>query len=224
MFKKSFFAASLFAFSLLSACSSPAPLNANIAPQVLRQQSASQTLNQGFFPTQAGYRWEYGVTISPVNDPLVEEKGTYTLALEKVSPAAQGQRLEMRAQSSFTSHYSFPSLLQNQDGVQLQDMTFLGLGSDEVKGLKIDFLHQGLQAGQRWEDPNWIAKVKGLESVSVPAGNFQAWRIEVIATYDRAYTAVGDYWLAPGQGVIKSNLTIPGWHVESVLTRGGLQR
>lgn len=218
-------AASFALLSLLSACSNPAPLqNAALAPQIVRQQSLANPLNAGFFPTQAGYRWEYGVTIAPVNDPLVEEKGSYTLELEKVTPAPQGQRLELRAQSSFTSQYSFPSLLQNQNGVQLQDMTFLGLGSDEVKGLSIDFLHTGLQNGQRWEDPNWIAKVKGFETVTVPAGTFQAWRIEVIGTYDHAYTAVGDYWLAPGTGVVKSKLTIPNWHVEMVLTRAGLQR
>jgi len=217
--------AGLLILGLLSACANPVPVqNQALQQQILRQQSAANPLSSAFFPVQAGYRWDYGVTIAPVNDPLVEEKGTYTLELLKSTPAPQGQQLELRAQSSFTSRYSFPSLLQTNSGVQLQDMTFLGLGSDEVKGLKIDFLHAGLQNGQRWEDPNWIAKVKGFESVSVPAGTFQAWRIEVIGTYDHAYTAVGDYWIAPGTGVVKSKMTIPNWHVETVLTRGGLQR
>jgi len=213
--------------SLLSACQAPLiGLHSQppAQPQLLQRQSAPQHLQAPLFPVQQGFFWEYGVTLAPVMDPLAEEKSTYTLALEKVTPTPQGTRLELRAQSGFNNRYSFPSLVQSPQGIQLQDMTFLGLGSDEVRGLSIPFVQQPLSPGQRWEDENWIGKVKGLEPVTVPAGTFEAWRIEVIGTYDRAYTAVGDYWLVPGMGVVKSAYTVPNFHIESVLLQAGPRR
>lgn len=216
---------SLSALVLLASCSSapqPNTLAARpLAPQVnsLRQQAAPRTA--ALFPVEQGYHWDYEVTIAPVNDPYAEEKGSYTLDLEKVTQGPAGTQLELRAVSGFTQYSSFPTLIQNEREVRLQDMTFLGIGSDEVRGLSLSFIQQPLQPGMRWEDENWIGKVKGLETIQVPAGRFQAWRIEVIGTHDQAYTAVGDYWIAPGVGVVQSKLTTPGWHVDSVLSRAG---
>jgi hypothetical protein len=55
----------------------------------------------------------------------------------------------------------------------------------------------------------------------VPAGTFEAWNIDVIGTYDQQYTAVGHYWVAPGKGIVKSELSIPGWNMESVMIPAG---
>lgn len=208
---------------LVSCQSSPVTsLPSSAMAPSLQRMSAPQTARAPLFPTQAGYTWNYDVTMSPVMDPLVEYKGTYDLSIERSNP--QTGALEMRAFNSFTTRYNFPTLVQSPQGIQLKDMTFLGHGAEQVRGLSIDFVKLPLQTGARWEDPNWIGKYKGQEKVVVPAGTFQAHRIEVIGTFDHAYTAVGDYWLVPGKGIVKSTLTVPNWHIETVLGFSGLKR
>lgn len=201
----------------------PAPVAINSAqlqqaPSFNRQQAASV---DAFFPYQVGQTLTYAVTLSPVNDPLVSEKAEYTLRVEEVNSQSQGQNpaqeIVFRASTSFGGKYQYPRVLESAQGVRLLDATLLGMGADEVKGLSIDFLHKDLKVGQRWEDENWIAKVKAQEDVIVPAGRFKAWKIEVIGTFEQAYTAVGDYWLVPGVGMVKSVLTQPGWHITSEL-------
>lgn len=229
MLKKSLLSLALLA---LTACQAPvlnAPQamlpRAPLAAQAqLRAQTQAQAQTAPLFPVQAGYHWEYEVTIAPVQDPYAEEHGNYSLNLESVTPSPQGDKLEFRAMSSFTTSYTFPTLIQSDQGLTLQDMTFLGLGSDKVQGLSLNFVQAPLQAGQRWEDEYWIGKVKGQEDVTVPAGTFRAWRIEVIGTFQQAYTAVGDYWFVPGQGMVKSVLTVPGTHIEMDLAQSGLRR
>ncbi|HEY9843627.1 MAG: hypothetical protein ACAI44_40740 [Candidatus Sericytochromatia bacterium] len=221
MLRRLFLLAGLASF--ITAC---APAGLNPGPVGVRQQAVrpAPRTAAALFPVQQGYHWDYAVTVAPVMDPDDEDHGTYSLEIDKAVPGPAGTRLELRGLSGFSHSYSFPTLIQGPDGIQLRDMTFLGLGADEVQGLGIDFIRLPLQPGQRWEDENWIGKVKGFETVSVPAGNFQAWRIEVIGTYDQAYTTVGDYWIAPGQGVVKAVYTIPDFHIEMLLTRAGLRK
>lgn len=211
--------------SSLSACQSPSlqsPLHTPLrAPlQSLAQQRVpvhAQQQSRALFPEEQGTKWDYAVTLAPTMDPLAEEKGSYSLLLEKVKSTPQGKRLELRAQSGFNGYYSFPTLIQGPQGIQLEDMTFLGIGSEAVRGLKIDFLKLPFQAQQRWEDEYWIGSYKGRETVRVPAGEFEAERVSVIGTFQNAYTAVGDYWIAPGVGVVKSDINIPGFSVLSEL-------
>lgn len=206
---------------MLTACNT-APAVFNPATPALRstnpvfnRQQASRS--EAFFNYRVGQTLTYAITLSPVNDPLVEEKAEYTLKVEEVNAQPQGQEVVFRASTSFGGKYQYPRVLESAQGVRLLDATLLGMGADEVKGLSIDFLHKDLQVGQRWEDENWIAKVKAQEDVVVPAGRFKAWKIEVIGTFEQAYTAVGDYWLVPGVGMVKSVLTQPGWHITSEL-------
>lgn len=205
----------------LSACSRPAamPMVNAPAPQTMAQQAVAQAAvqSEAFFPYQVGQTLNYAIRLSPTNDPLVVEEAEYTLTVEEVTPGPQGQQIIFRASSSFGGKYQYPGLVETAQGVRLTDATFLGLGADEVKGLSIDFLHKNLQVGQRWEDENWIATVKARESVTVPAGTFNAWKISVIGTFEQAYTAVGDYWFVPGVGMVKSDLSQPGWHMTSLL-------
>ncbi|PKL77233.1 MAG: hypothetical protein CVV27_06245, partial [Candidatus Melainabacteria bacterium HGW-Melainabacteria-1] len=165
------------------------------------------------FPVQQGYGWDYQVTVAPVMDPDAEDHGSYSLQIDKVKVGPAGSELELRGLSGFSNRYSFPTLVQRPQGVQLQDMTFVGLGADEVPGLKLELFQLPLEVGRRWEDENIIGKVLSFETVNVPAGSFKAWRIEVIGTYDREYTIVGDYWIVPGVGIVKARYTVPGFHV-----------
>lgn len=208
---------------LITACAAPLPATV-VAPRpaVLQAQSARQ--NAPLFRVQENFEWRYDVTISPVMDPYVEDKGTWTLRTDRITQNGGRTVLELRAIDNFRPEYVFPTLIQDAQGVTLKDMTFLGMGSDKVAGLQIPLVKMPLQAGARWEDENWIGKVKGLEKITVPAGTYDAWRIEVIGTWDSAYTAVGDYWFVPNLGMVKSRMTIPNWHVDTQLTHTGVAR
>lgn len=209
--------------SLVSAFAACSPtLNSPAARPVLTAQATPKNLP--WFPTQQGYRWDYDVSIAPVMDPDAIDKGTYHLSVDRVAPSANGDLIELRGLSGFNNRYTFPSLIQNPQGVTLQDMTFLGIGSDEVKGLQIPLIKMPLQVGQRWETNEWLAKVKGPETITVPAGRFETMKIEVIGTFEHEYTAVGDYWFSPGKGLIKAVYTVPDFHVEMLLTQTGLKR
>lgn len=205
----------------VSACGPQLPASFPQATS-LTAQRATPRQSEALFPVQQGYRWDYNVTVAPVMDPYAEEHGTYSLQIDRATATPAGTQLELRGLSGFTQNYSFPTLVQGPNGVQLRDFTFLGFGSDEVKGLSIDFLRNPLQAGIRWEEDNWLAKVKGQETIQTAAGRFQAWRIEVIGTYDHAYTAVGDYWVVAGIGIVKAVYTVPDVHVEMELAKSGV--
>jgi hypothetical protein len=217
--------------SLFAACS---PI---LQPSVSNQLTASSTLtstikpaaptvltlrNENLFPTKRGYRWEYNVTSRPNTDPLAIEKSNYSLEIEKVETTTAGTKLGLRTLSGTSD--SLSSLVINKESIQLQDATFLGFGSESVLGLNLSFLKQPLQTDLKWEDANWLGKVKGIESVTVPAGSFQTWRIEVIGNYGQAYTAVGHYWIAPGVGIVKALYSLPNSKVEMVLNKSGLRQ
>ena len=55
-----------------------------------------------------------------------------------------------------------------------------------------------------------LAKHNLLKPMTVPAGTFKALKISAIGTYDNEYTCVGDYWVAPGVGIVS---TMPTYEV-----------
>lgn len=198
---------------LLNSCT---PVFTN--PPVASRVQAQSVMRQDFFPAQEGFEWQYELTVAPVMDPDDEKQFSYTIRTDKVVQQSGQTRLELRMNDAFAGGgYVFPSLVLSPQGVQVSGSTFLGPGADYAEHISIDFLHLPLVNGSRWDDGNWLAIVKGQEQVSVPAGTFQATRIEVIGTYDQAYTAVGDYWLVPGTGIVRSRYSIPDWHVENRL-------
>lgn len=205
---------------LLGACH---PLHPSVAPARLQTQTQQLQRRVALFPIEIGYTWDYELIVAPVSDPDAEEQGSYTVQIESIQQGPQETVLQLRAYDTFFTRYSFPSLVQSAQGIQLRDATYLGFGADEVKDLKLNFLPSALKGGLRWEDPHWIGKVIAQESVEVPAGRFTAWRIAVIGTWKQAYSAVGDYWIVPGEGIIRSRLSIPGWHVETRLLSGGVR-
>lgn len=189
-------------------------------PSTLRQAPAGRleaASEAPVFPTTPGHTWQYRVVAHPADDPYVDYDGTETMQIDSVRRDGGATVLSMRAIDSFTERYRFPVVTMTADKVQLQGVEYLGVAADNVDDLTIDFLRFPLQAGFRWDDGLWVGELKGQESVRVAAGTFRAWKLGVIGTHDQAYTAVGTYWVAPGVGIVKSELNIPGWDVESEL-------
>ncbi len=216
---------------LLSACSpmvfTPAPpLTTPFRPAELpdftkpiQTQSTTTLRNNKLFPIKRGYRWEYNVNSTTRQNPLKLEKSVYQLEIDKVENTTDGTRLDLRSGSTPAAR-----LLITNSQITLQDTTFLGYGAAAVQGLNVKFLQEPLAIGEGWEDQYFSGKVRGTEKVEVPAGTYEAWRVEIIGTYGQSYTAVGDYWIAPGVGIVKAIYNLPDAYVDMRLTKAGLRQ
>lgn len=219
-------------FLVISACQSPQLSDSNIIvensqnvqntkisskPTVLKSETNS------LFPSTPGYTWNYDVVFHPADDPYVDYKGTYTLEVESSKKSSNNTVINLRGIDSLYSKYNFPVLTISKDNVSVKGITYLGFGAVPAEDLTIDFLHLPFKAGEKWDDELWTGQTMKSEKVTIPSGTYDAWRINVIGTYQQTYTAVGNYWISPGIGIIKSELSVPGWSVESFLTSSAIK-
>lgn len=194
----------------------------SLAPTAQRAAGALQArASEALFPADPSSVWQYEVTAHPVDDPYVDYKGTETVTVDSVRRQNGRTVLQLRAIDDFTDRYRFPVVTEGPEGVSLQGVTYWGTAASSAEELKIEFLRFPLKPGGRSDDGLWISEVKRKETVKVPAGTFEAWRVSVIGTYEAQYTAVGTYWVAPGRGIVKSDLNIPGWNIESEMIPAG---
>lgn len=175
-----------------------------------------------FFQADAKTVWQYEVSATPGDDPYVDPlKGVETVTVDAIRRSGDTTTLNLRAIDDFTNQYRFPTIVETAEGVEMKGVTYWGTAADGVDELSIGFMKFPLKPGARWDDGAWIGKAMGKETVKVPAGTFEAWKIDVIGTHEQRYTAVGKYWVAPGRGIVKSELSIPGWDIKSELIPAG---
>lgn len=200
------------AMAVLAGCGVPAGMRTvAVAPKAKAASEAPM------FPATPGHTWQYKVVAHPADDPYVDYEGTETMEIESVRREGTATVLSMRAIDSFTTRYRYPVVTMTADKVTIRDVEYLGVAAATVEGHSFDFLRFPLTAGTKWDDGLWIGEAKGQETVTVGAGTHRAYKVSAIGTHAQAYTAVGDYWVAPGVGIVKSDLNIPGWNVESEL-------
>jgi hypothetical protein len=212
-------APALAALALGLAACTHAPVG---APAASKAAAAARAFARAdLFPTNPGAVWQYAVVGHPTDDPYVDYPGVETVTLQQATRKGGRTTLQLRALDDFTNRYRFPELSFDEQGVTLRGVTYYGPMAGEAEGHAIDFLHLPLAAGTRWDDGAWIGQIKGEETVKVDAGTFKAWKVAVIGTYDQAYTAVGDYWIAPGVGIVKSELNTPAGIFECQLIPAG---
>lgn len=173
------------------------------------------------FPTQPGTVWQYEVVGHPTDDPYVDYPGVQTVTLEAAAKKGGRTTLQLRALDDFTNEYRFPELSWDENGVELRGVTYYGPMMAAADGHAISLLRFPLQAGKKWDDGQWVGEIKGEETVKVHAGTFKAWKVSAIGTYENAYTAVGTYWIAPGTGIVKSELNTPSGIFESQMIPAG---
>jgi hypothetical protein len=168
-----------------------------------------------------GYTWNYDVLFHPTDDSQSDSTGTETLSVKSASTVNGKTVVELRDEDSFIYDIRTPVLEMDDQGVVMKNVAYIGPAAGIAEGHTIDFLHLPLQTGAKWDDGLWCAKVQGQETVQVPAGTFNAYKIYVIGTYEQAYTAVGDYWVAPGVGIVKSDLTCEDYQITTELKSSG---
>jgi hypothetical protein len=195
--------------SALAACGTPAvrPL-ATLPTATAQQASAFRTAD--LFPTSAGHVWQYATHAQYTDDPDVDYPGSESATIESVRRSGRSVTLQLRVVDDFTSKLRFPTLTMDESGVRIAGMTYWGSGAREAQGYAFQLVGFPLTPGHKWDDGEWAGTIKGQESVKVPAGTFTAWCVEAFGSMDSQYTAVGKYWIAPGVGIVKSDLTIPG--------------
>lgn len=174
-----------------------------------------------FFAAKPGSVWQYEVVAHPSDDPYVDYPGVETVLVQKVDRTSRGTVLSLRAVDTFTNSYRFPTLTIDDNHATLQGVTYWGPAADTPDALTLDFLHFPPKVGEKWNDGDWFGEVTKQESVTVPAGTFDTFKVGVIGTYDQEWTAVGDYWMAPGAGVVKSYINTGVWIFESALIPAG---
>lgn len=201
---------------LLAGCGSK-PLASGVAPSQVKAQAKSER----FFDAPVGAVWQYETSAHTVDDPYTLHPGTETVTVEAARRVNGRTVLNLRAIDTYSNEYRFPVISEDDQGVTLNGVVYLGAGAYAAPELAIDFLKFPLVANARWDDGQWIGKVLKREKVSVPAGTFDTWAISVIGTYEQAYTAVGTYWIAAGKGIVKSELSVPNWHIDAVLIPAG---
>lgn len=192
---------------------------APLAPRAERGFAANRA--EALFPADPNGVWQYEVTAHPADDPYVDYKGVETVRVDTIRRQGGRTTMTLRAIDDFTNRYRFPVVTEGPEGVTIQGVTYWGTAASSAEALTIDFLRFPLKPGAKWDDGLWVSEIKRKETVKVPAGTYEAWRVSVIGTYESQYTAVGTYWVAPGRGIVKSDLNIPGWNIESELIPAG---
>lgn len=162
----------------------------------------------GFFTSaKAGTSWHYKVTSHYLDTPEKDYTGFVATSVESAARRNGETRLQLREYCDYTAKYRFPELVESAQGVTVSGVDFLGSCGSEADGYRFDFLRFPLSTGARWDDGQFIGKVKGQVAVETPVGRFDATKIEVIGVKDQQYTVTGAYYVARGVGIVKSEYT-----------------
>lgn len=190
-------------------------------PTAIRGSALQSLKADALFPTDPGRVWRYEVVAHPQDDPETDVLGTQTVTVDRVRRQGTRTEVTLRDIDTFTQAYRFPVVTFDGDKLVIAGVTYWGAAAEQADDLANEFLHLPWVPAEHWDDGNWAGKVVGRETVTVPAGTFDAWRVEGIGTYEQEYTVVGDYWFAPGVGIVKSSLTVPGWYLDHALIPAG---
>lgn len=201
----------------LTACAAPTAPTAGQAASSGRPGAAAKQDASYFAHAGAGTTWRYAVKSHYLDDPDREYTGTVETRVERAERRGGEAVLQLRETCDYTHKVRFPELVETSAGVTLTGVDYLGPTGSEADGHRLAFLAFPLSVGARWDDGQFIGKVKGPATVETPAGRFQATRVDVIGTLGAAYTAVGAYYLAPGVGIVQSELTAYGQAFETKL-------
>lgn len=214
-------------FLFITACQTTQTINPilqnNEPVKISSKVGVIKAETNSLFPTTPGYTWNYDVVFHPTDDPYVDYPGTYTLEVDKSKKTNNQTVINLKGMDSFYNEYNFPVLTVTKDRVDIKGITYLGFGGVKAEDLSIEFLHLPFKEGEKWDDKLWTGQTMKNEKITIPSGTYNTWKISVIGTYQQAYTAVGNYWISPGIGIIKSELAVPGWTVESVLTSASVK-
>jgi len=211
----------LLALTLAACGQAPSPSAAARQAGLAGTAAKSPLKRADLFPTEVGHIWQYDVVGHPTDDPYVDYPGIETVEVQQATRKGSRTAITLRASDDFTGKYRYPTLSWDESGVYLGDVTYWGPMAVTAERHQIGLMQFPLTVGKKWDDGQWVGEMLKEETVTVPAGTFKAYKIGAIGTYDNAYTVVGDYWVTPGVGIVKSDLNTPDGIFESRLLPAG---
>lgn len=205
----------------LAGCQSPVPLQ---APHALRAQNREAGPLQRYYPIEAGRSWTFELSqtqngqdnskfrvMNMFTEPLAAEDGAERAVLRRSYPGASvtptPSLIRRYADRVDLSRYQDPQparleslSLQLPAGVALPE---LSRGVNFVTALQLPLTPGHSWEGRVFQGGTETVTFKGEETVSVPAGQFQALLIEHHLRYDNGKEDFLRYWYAPNVGMVK---------------------
>ncbi|MDB5097239.1 MAG: hypothetical protein JWM80_1660 [Cyanobacteria bacterium RYN_339] len=193
----------------LPACHTALPHAAAPASRAVRALDTAD-----LYPLIQGQRWEYEL-LQRQNDAAPVKKAM-TIALTRVE--AKGDTTEATLERTYGSFAPPPTrVVKTAAGVRLSRL------ADPVDGPSITILKFPLQAGQTWPGRDFgggnteTIAPQGAEAVDVPAGHFDAQRVDHHIAYANGATDTLSYWYAPGVGLVKMIERITVWQGDQAM-------
>lgn len=183
---------------LLGACQAPALLSTT---QAATAYGARQAESTDLYPTLPGSRWNYVLQQKQEGAPDKERAMTVSITSRKASADGGYEAVLDRNYEGWAP----PStrVLVNGERVSLSRL------SDPADGPSLTVLRFPVKEGASWkgrpleQGNSETVVVRGIESLSLPAGDFKAQRMDHQIRYVTGSTDTLSYWYAPGVGVVK---------------------
>lgn len=200
---------------LLACQAPPFSVHPNTPQGLSAQRNLPQSASaiQRYYPIEAGHRWTFAMEQTQNGQDNTKFK-TMIMYTEALPPENGAERAILRRVYPDSSTTPTPSLIKRfSDRVELSryketvaeaftpDISPLGQGF--IIGMQLP-----LEPGQSWEGRLFnggseTITVKGLEEVNVPAGRFEALKIEHHLRYSNGKEDFLRYWYAPNIGMVK---------------------
>ncbi|MFN3429569.1 MAG: hypothetical protein ACK46X_06420 [Candidatus Sericytochromatia bacterium] len=183
---------------LTSACQkAPSPVAAGLRPATAAVRSAQAD----FYPVTPGSTWEYQLHQRQANGDT--QTRPMTIAIDSAKTRADGvvEAVTSRRYQSWAPPAT--RVLKFPDRVVLSRL------SDPEDGPSITVLKLPLEPGAAWPGRplegghKETIRAIGREAVTVPAGTFEAYRVDHELAYANGDSDTLHYWYAPGVGVVK---------------------
>jgi hypothetical protein len=204
---------------LLSACQSAAlpvraPQSAN-APLLAQTAPVNASLLQRYYPLEMGRSWTYLLEQSQNDQPNTKFK-TMIMRVESNGTEGEAQTAVLRRSYPDSDIKPTPTLAKRfGDRVELSRYheqvlrESFALQEPALRGKNfIIALQMPFESGKAWEGRLFqggseTIRVVGFETVTVPAGTFQALKMEHHLRYDNGKEDFLNYWYAPDVGMVK---------------------
>ncbi|HEY9855943.1 MAG TPA: hypothetical protein V6D05_09420 [Stenomitos sp.] len=176
-----------------------APQTSLVAKRSTLMKARSLTA-ESLYPLEPGARWQYQTTSRSGDDP------------ERPGPVQVFTLVQVGAASG-----SMQAVMERRFGDRQMPSTLIERTSDSVtlsryqkpEDGSITVLKWPLTPGASWPGRTWpqaqeTIQYAGTESIRVPAGTYEAARMDHLIRYQTGSTDELHYWYAPGVGMVKA--------------------
>lgn len=196
--------APVLAALLLSACALPGAPDAKLQAQAAPGARSVPADLAAYYPAPEGAVWHYAQWSAQDGGPETPREGGMTIRVTGAELRSDGTRVAYTRRESPSGQLAPTRILTTASAVSLSR------ASDPEDGpsltiLRFPFVQQVAWKGRSWPAQGAVESVEpqGFEAVTVPAGTYDAWRVDHVLTYANGAQDRLNYWYAPGVGAVK---------------------